>query len=618
MLGVVEEAIAAELSSIFTIRDIVPCSEWADTNVFLDEKQTSRPGPYNSSFTPFWKDLMDFPRQGKFDTLGIKKSSRVGATEAALNLIRWAPEQHPGNILMAMDSQREMKEVNEVRLKPYLIDRYGGDLIADKRDAGALAIKLSNMTIYLGGGGAEGLFENKWARLVILDEAGLHELNSDPSSKATSVKLGLQRIKDCPDGKMIVMGKPGERGGIIDLEYRRGTQDGFNVPCMKCGMLDTIEFSRLDFGGKDTTGDWDLSRVESETRLKCNHCDHLANWEDDLKPMVNASEAKWISRNEKAVPRHRSMEISDLYSQDEKCRWGIIASEFLTAKQEGSASIFTFYTGRLGRTAPAKAMDVTDETLLNARSGLRDPKTGTTVGPAYELGWVPERRYCPVRASEVSYITWCWDVQDKSYKGVCKAVCHNGRKFLIDYAEVLSEEDVIASYFKQYPQGLNCEETGEAVAGFIDSGDGFVTKEIYELCTHLQELGKFVFPSKGGKATSGKLFAERQIRQFGEGVRFDYWDEALTFDLLKRLGSRKEPRTLLPMDIMEHTGLAAELSAVKVIWVKKRRGITVREIDDRKIHDYWDAFKLCDLTSSVMGAEESGEDDDPGGEEDPA
>ena len=58
MSGAVEEAIAAELSSIFTVRPVVPCSEWANTNVFLGEKQTSRPGLYNSGFYDYDNKLV--------------------------------------------------------------------------------------------------------------------------------------------------------------------------------------------------------------------------------------------------------------------------------------------------------------------------------------------------------------------------------------------------------------------------------------------------------------------------------------------------------------------------------------------------------------------------------
>lgn len=601
----VERYVGDVIADLFAEREVVPCSRWAPEHVFLDRQMTSRPGPYRLEFSPYWAQLMDFPLQSGFDRLVIQKSSRVGATEAALNILRWMPHHHPGNAIFAIDSQREVKEVNDVRLAPMLRD-LGAEHVVDPRDVGKLLIKLRNMIIYLGGGGAAGLFENKWARLVVIDEAENHDLNKDPEGNETSVKLGEQRIKDTPDGKIIVMGKPGERGGIIDREFRTGTMERYHVPCPHCGELFVITLDKLNFGGKDTTDRWDLARVEDCTFLPCPSCKNAIHWDEHLPGMVNDSTACWVPGTESpASPRTRSMQISDLYSQDSKCAWGTIAREFLEAKAEGGAAMSTFFTGRLGECAPVKAVTIDDEALLDCRAGLFDKRLQQRAGVGYVLGWVPEDRYCPV-VHGVHYITWCWDVQDKSFKGVCLAMMHSGERYLIDYAEVIDESDVIESYFRRYPLGnKDAEESVETYGGLIDCGDGVRAREVEDLCCRLQDLEKDVFPSKGGNATSGKLWAQRNSRQFEERYRYDYWDLALTRDVLRRLRERKDRRIYMPSDIADHEALAAEIQGVKISWRRTRLGAKIPYIDDRKPHDYFDAMKLCDLTEPIIAAAEA-------------
>lgn len=601
----VEEQVDAQVAEIFTVVPKVPCSEWAPENVFLDRLMTSRPGPYDLSRTPYAREVLDFPLQSYYDKLVVRKSSRVGMTEAALCLIRWAPKHHPGNIIFAIDTQSEMRELNDTRLKSSLLELYGGAEIEDEEKVKALIIKLSNMMIYMGGGASKGLYENKWARIVILDEISNHALNADPESKETSPKLGYQRIKDTPGGVLIEMGKPGEEGEIMDQEYSAGTQEVMEVPCQGCGNLEEITFERLKFGEcKDLIGKWDLQRVENETVLTCSSCDYLATWERDLRAMVTAPEARWRStlpEGRRPTELHtRSIHISDLYSQDAKCAWGIIAREFLEAMESGAGDLFAFITGRLGKSPEAKSQEITDDVLTAMRSGFLDEVAGAVLGPRYRLGFVAEERFCPVPLAELEYITWCWDVQDKSYKGVCVAVCADGRMFLIDYAEVLAEEDVWERYFMSYPCGsADSEEMGMVSLGFIDSGDGVTSERVEGFCVALQDAGRSVYPSKGGSATSGKTWVERASRQFGDRKRYDYWDKSLTSDLLHCMARTEGRRLFMPEDILEHPELASELSNVKIKVKKGRNGRKIREIDDLKQHDYFDAFKECYLTSKV-------------------
>lgn len=589
-------------------------SEWADANVVLDERQTPWPGPYDSSITPWARTVMDFPHDDRYDKLFIGKSSQGGLTEACLNIIRRKPLNDPGPVIYAIDTENEVRKISDIRLRPTIEQLGGHALTGEKDDLALMTIKLRNMIIYLGGGGSPALYENKFASLIILDEVENHKLNREASRDASTIGLAEERMKLVPGAKMIVLGKFGLHGGLLHSEWMDGTREFFEVPCQGCGAFQSLRIRGLDFAKhKDLAGGWDKRGVIEDTGYLCQGgvdgvtgaklppCGYRHSWHEHLPQMTRAG--RWgAPTNAKPTPRVRSIQISDLYSPAEKVSWGNLAMGLINSKGNPGERRKLF-NHNFGLPWKEREQKVEAEEILALRGGLKDHRTGTVSGPLWRMGWDPTRRVCPI--PDPAVVLCCFDRQDACDKFVTAAFRATGEMYVIDYGEEMSGGGGIESAYLRRYQVLGAkDEDGEPVemeiepyGGLVDSG--FDTKKTYALCEAIQMLGKQVFPSMGmpSSQTSGRLWVQRSIAQFGDAVRYDYLDYNLKYELYaNRIKRRGAPRIYFPADIADHPQLLAELTAERLeTRPVGRRMVTKWETHGRQ-NDYGDCLKellLC-------------------------
>lgn len=623
MIGAEHSAILHRLREIasetFRTPSGEPVSEWADQNVVLGEKQTPWPGPYDSSITPWARTVMNFPQDDRYDKMLVGKSSQGGITEACLNAVRWKPMNDPGNVVYAIDTEKEVRNISDIRLRPTIEKLGGHTLTGDKDDLSLLTIKLRNMIIYLGGGGSPALYENKFASLLILDEVENHKLNQHADRDASTIGLAEERMKLVPGAKMIVLGKFGLHGGLLHAEWMEGTREFFEVPCQGCGALQSLRIRGLDFAKyKDLAGGWDKVGVLEDTGYICQGgvdpknpkktvpaCGFRHRWERHLPQMV--AEGRWgAPTNKKPTPRVRSIQISDLYSPSEKVSWGALAMLLINSKGNPGERR-KVYNHNFGLPWKEKQQKVEAEELLALRGGIKDPRTGRVSGPSWRLGWDPDKRVCPI--PDPAVVLACFDRQNDCDKFLTAAFRPNGEMFLIDYGSELSGgAGIEQAYLRRYPvlgavddEGNPAEFVIEAYGGLIDSG--FDTKTTYALCEALRLLGKLVFPSMGMGAsqTSGRLWVQRSIAQFGDAVRYDYNDYQLKYQLYaNHIKKRTAPRIYLPADIADHPQLMAELSAERLETKPRgRRMITEWETHGRA-NDFGDCLKELLLAWDIL------------------
>jgi phage terminase large subunit GpA-like protein len=552
----------------------LPGWQWAAKNVWLDEKQTATPGYYDPEATPWAKEWHQIPLQPETREVIIMKSSRSGASEAWLNVLRWMPEHWPGNALFAINSKEKAREVSKKRILPTLARTAGAQMPEGRDDIATLLISLKNMDIVVSGSGSAGPFMEAWYRLILLDELENHEQNQE----TTTYDRARSRQATVPDGKLVAMSKPELAGGIIDANYIRGTQEKWMVPCPRCERLQELTLPFLTFSHcRDLAQGWDLTRVMAETYYQCRHCSGRIE-EREKRMMVNAGE--WVptpieqrrrppSGNIVAAePGVRSFHISDLYSLFDAVSWGFLAKEYLTAYviDPNESRMKYFRTNHEGLPWEPKEMSLDEDAILALRGGIVEERAGrkVVIGESFELSYVDGKTHAEI-PFRPKLLTFSADKQADCYKFGVVAWKGDGQAWLVDYGELRDDDDLLEMRNRPYAIAGH-SEPAYIFSGLVDCGDR--TMDVYRLCLSAQDMGWQLHPSRGsgwnshfqGKTINYKLDYCDQRQLY---VRV-FLDHRIKSDLyLGKIAKRSDPRLWFPKNITPE--FCAELRAERLI-----------------------------------------------------
>lgn len=562
LIGTPEREFLVDLASnSFAPTPTEPCWEWAAENVWLGEKETATPGFYDPSATPWAKEWHVLPLDPSIREVPIMKSSRSGASEAWFNVLRWMPEHWPGNALVAINSRDKAKEVSKKRIHPHLEKTAGAQLTESPDDVSTLQISLKNMDIIVSGSGSAGPFMEAWYRLIILDELENHQQDQE----TTTYDRAKSRQATVPDGKLVALSKPELAGGIIDLNYIRGTQEKWLVPCPRCGDRIELLMPFLTFSHcKDLALGWDLSRVMTETYYQCQLCGGRID-EHEKHAMVNGGE--WVptpldqrrrppSGNPVAPePGVRSFHISDFYSPFPAVSWGYLAKEYLTAYviEPNESRQKYFRTNHEGLPWDAKEVSLGEDDILALRGGVVEQKGDrkVVIGKSYETAYVDGNFHMPL-PFRPRLLTLSADKQDDDiYKYGVFAWKGDGQAFLIDFGRLRGDDHLLSMRERPYYiEGF--EEPAFIWSGLVDSGNW--QTEVYRLCLRAQDLGWELHPSRGsgwtsefeGKTLYYKLdFCDQRpiyVRKFiDHRIKNDFY--------IGKVSKRSDPRLWLPKNI---------------------------------------------------------------------
>jgi hypothetical protein len=338
-------------AEVFALKPDEPLPVWASKNIVLDRRMTTRPGFYRADEYPWTWELQEIirtreifevtldsgatiicdpsvsgARRMRVHQVDVMKGTQTGATESALNGVRYCAMYDPQNVIFAIDNARQAGEVNEIRLQPTLRD-LGQKIFTDNDDdAGKFILKLRRMIVYFLGSYSEASFTQKMCELGIADEVEEH------GSKTTIEDL-KSRMKSSDRRLLVAMSKPKFAGGPIAREHANGSQHVAEIPCPHCGGYQELEQDNMQFAHcKNSMGQWDFERVMRETFFECVHC-RKAILERDKVWFNDRSRRRWRRTNfAGAEPNHISFHIPDFFSYDESVSWGRLAVEYINSK----------------------------------------------------------------------------------------------------------------------------------------------------------------------------------------------------------------------------------------------------------------------------------------------
>jgi|DEB0MinimDraft_6_1074348.scaffolds.fasta_scaffold08746_2 hypothetical protein len=564
-------------SSIFMGSPETPVWKWADERVYLDEIQSSDLPRYDSSQTPWNREIQDALRDPKTNEISVMKSSRTGVTEGALNVLRYMPTNYPGNALYCINSREKAIDVFKGRVAPQIRVLAKEQVSDDPNDFSTLTIRLKNMIIKGTGSGSPSPFRETWYRVAILDEPEDHEELPD----GTTYDLVKSRFTTVNEYTLYMIGKPQAEGGIIHDCFLRGSQEKWLVPCPRCGekielVWDQVRYSHCK---DEVTGDWDFEKVVNDSFYQCQACDgRIDEWEKYA--MVKAGAWCKTPKNERMMlkntpispePGVRSFHISDLYSPFPQVTWGKLAKKWISCAiiNLSEAKKEDFRKNFLGLPVEAKELHVVDETILALRGGVtetvwydaldengekekrsRTEKHGERFGLCYDRNG---KEIAPLPCDPI-LLTISIDKQKHCYKWTVFAWQLDGQAWLIDYGISNTKQELLSLQGRGYH--WEDPETGERhkhtiYGGGIDRGDS--VKEVYRIARTAQKRNWRLYPLLGWGGPNERYMSDALSEKediLDGGVRMRYYkfhDHSIKVDFyFQTVQNRSQPRLWLP------------------------------------------------------------------------
>lgn len=342
-------------------------STWADQHRRLSQRASAEPGPWQTSRTPYLKDIMDaLSPSSPIEQVVFQKGAQVGGTEAGNNWLGFIIDMAPGPTMMVLPTVETAKRASKQRIdalieeSPRLRDKVRP---ARERDSGNTVLQKDfpgGTLIMTGANSAVGL-RSMPVRNLFLDE--LDGYPADADGEGDPVNLAIKRTATFARRKVIMVSTPSVEGASrIQDAFEATDRREFFVPCLGCGTYQTLKFEQLRWTS--------INRAPAHAAYECEACGALHENADKAR-MLPAGE--WRATADSAHPRTVGFHLSALYSPPGWVSWGELAQESIEAEKSAERNK-TFVNTVLGRTY-LEADEAPDWERLARMAGAHDKGT---------------------------------------------------------------------------------------------------------------------------------------------------------------------------------------------------------------------------------------------------
>lgn len=313
-------------------------SEWADQHRVLSSKSSSESGQWQTSRTPYLREIMDdLSDRSPTQRIVFVKSAQVGATEAGLNWMGWfiGTQRAP---MMCVQPTIEMAErFSKQRFAPMIAESEQLSAIippARSRNSGntTLLKEYAGGTVILSGANSAASFRSMPAKYLFLDEVDAYPHDLD--GEGSPIGLAEARLSTFSRRKIFLCSTPTiEILSIINREWLASDQRRYHVPCPHCGIKAPLAWDNLRW-------------PEGQPNLavyQCPHCNADIAEHHKTKMLANG---EWIA----AFPERpvHGYHINGLYTPiGLGLSWKELAAEY-ARKAKDPIEQKTFINTRLG------------------------------------------------------------------------------------------------------------------------------------------------------------------------------------------------------------------------------------------------------------------------------
>jgi phage terminase large subunit GpA-like protein len=312
--------------------------EWRVQLLILPASRAARSGPYRLSETPYLREILEVLSDDEHDRVVVKKASRLGITEAAINgFLAYAVATDPGPIMVVWPTKDDAQDWSKEVL-PELFETTGplaGKLndAARASDNTILHKAIPGGHIHMVGSNSPRTFRRKNIRYLLFDELDACDVYSR-GKEGSVVRRAERRTTTYDNRKILLTGSPELlETSRIHKEFERSDQRHMYVPCPICEHRQILILPNLEWDKREGKTGRLKHRFET-AYFRCTSCGGRMP-HHEKRAMVTAGQ--FIAHN----PGHpvAGFALNAFVSLFANASWAQLAEEYYSATQDGSEMI---------------------------------------------------------------------------------------------------------------------------------------------------------------------------------------------------------------------------------------------------------------------------------------
>ena len=393
------------------------------------------PGPFRSENSPWIREVMEAIVDPKIRLVSIIAAVQSSKTTSPELTLCYIIANLPGPCLWLDQTDEDAKDESESRLQKLFesCEPVKKLFPKNKNKQRNCTIHFSNgMTLWLLGAYNKTNLQRRSIRWLFGDETWRWPVGHMAEAEARTTAFGWL-------GKCVFMSQGGEENDDTHRKFETTDMREWHYKCPKCGKYIPYKWENVewDYDCKDENGEYDFSKINHSTALKCPECGEYFEDTDRMRRILN-KDGKFIALNPNASKENVGFHWNALASMS----WGKLAELYLRAKiaaRKGDSSLLQqFYQKRLALAWREFAEDYRLEIASGSynsgdawdeEAGFN--KLGEIIAPPFAKNEV----IAPLRIMSV-------DVQMNCFYLVVRAWSINGSSRLLWHEKVLTWEDI--------------------------------------------------------------------------------------------------------------------------------------------------------------------------------
>lgn len=393
------------------------------------------PGPFRSENSPWIREVMEAIVDPKIRLVSIIAAVQSSKTTSPELTLCYIIANLPGPCLWLDQTDEDAKDESESRLQKLFesCEPVKKLFPKNKNKQRNCTIHFSNgMTLWLLGAYNKTNLQRRSIRWLFGDETWRWPVGHMAEAEARTTAFGWL-------GKCVFMSQGGEENDDTHRKFETTDMREWHYKCPKCGKYIPYKWENIEWDddSKDENGEYDFSKINHSTALKCPECGEYFEDSDRMRRILN-KDGKFIALNPNASKENVGFHWNALASMS----WGKLAELYLRAKiaaRKGDSSLLQqFYQKRLALAWREFAEDYRLEIASGSynsgdawdeEAGFN--KLGEIIAPPFAENGV----IAPLRIMSV-------DVQMNCFYLVVRAWSINGSSRLLWHEKVLTWEDI--------------------------------------------------------------------------------------------------------------------------------------------------------------------------------
>lgn len=393
------------------------------------------PGPFKSENSPWIREVMEAIVDPKIRLVSIIAAVQSSKTTNPELTLCYIIANLPGPCLWLDQTDEDAKDESESRLQKLFesCEPVKKLFPKNKNKQRNCTIHFSNgMTLWLLGAYNKTNLQRRSIRWLFGDETWRWPVGHMAEAEARTTAFGWL-------GKCVFMSQGGEENDDTHRKFETTDMREWHYKCPKCGKYIPYKWENIEWDDdcKDENGEYDFSKINHSTALKCPECGEYFEDSDRMRRILN-KDGKFIALNPNASKENVGFHWNALASMS----WGKLAELYLRAKiaaRKGDSSLLQqFYQKRLALAWREFAEDYRLEIASGSyNSGdVWDEEAGfNKLGEIIAPPFAENEVIAPLRIMSV-------DVQMNCFYLVVRAWSINGSSRLLWHEKVLTWEDI--------------------------------------------------------------------------------------------------------------------------------------------------------------------------------